>query len=99
VTITVRTGDERPLRTETLASATLQVRADGARLNTPGANVSANLPNVPQNVYDALFSGSIFTLELLVDRATGVGNASLRAGAFEVSRAFTYAVFTSASEL
>lgn len=95
--LAVRTGNERHLASETLASATLQVRADGARLNTPGASVPANLPNVPQDVYDALFGGSTFTLELLVDRVTGVGNATLRVRGFEVSRAFTYAAFTSTS--
>jgi hypothetical protein len=95
VTLVVRTGNERHLATETLAAATLQVRADGARLNTPGASVPANLPNVPQDVYDALFGGSTFTLELLVDRVTGVGNAALHVGGFEVSRTFTYAAFTS----
>ena len=95
VTIAVRTGNERHLATETLAAATLQVRADGARLNTPGASVPANLPNVPQDVYDALFAGSTFTLELLVDRVTGVGNAALHVEGFEISRAFTYAAFAS----
>ncbi len=92
--LAVRTGNERHLATETLAAADLQVRADGARLNAPGASVGLNLPNVPQDVYDALVGGSTFTLELLVDRVTGVGNAALHVGSFEVSRTFTYAAFT-----
>ena len=50
---------------------------------------------MPQDVYDALFGGSPFTLELLIDRVTGVGNATLHVGGFGVSRAFTYAAFTS----
>jgi hypothetical protein len=95
VTVAARTGNERHLATETLAAATLQVRADGARLNTPGASVPSNLSNVPQDVYDVLFRGSKFTLELLVDRVTGTGNAVLRVDQFEVSRAFTYSAFTS----
>ena len=48
-----------------------------------------------QDLYDAVFGGSMFTLELLVDRVTGVGNAALHVGGFEASRAFSYAAFTS----
>ena len=95
VVLVVRTGNERHLATETFAAATLQVRADGARLNAPGASDSLNLPNVPQDVSAAVFGGSTFTLELLVDRVTGVANAALHVGGFEVSRPFSYAAFTS----
>ena len=94
-TLVARTGNERHLASETLASATVQVRGDGARLNGPGASVPLNLTNVPQDVYNALFAGSPFTLELLVDRVTGVGNAALYVQGFQVSQTFAYAAFTS----
>jgi hypothetical protein len=95
--LVVRTGDERHLPTETLASATLQVRGDGARLNHPGATVPANNENVPETVYNALFSGSPFTLVLLVDRVAGIGNAALYVREFQLSQPFAFAAFTATS--
>ncbi|MEO6714801.1 MAG: hypothetical protein ABIM89_15435 [Mycobacteriales bacterium] len=92
--LVARTGDENQLESDLFTAATLQVRADGARLNTPGCGPT-DLPNVPQDVYDALVGGATFRLELVVDRVTGVGNAALYVGAFEVSNTCTFAGFTS----
>jgi hypothetical protein len=100
VALFARTGGEDLLPTDTNASATLQVRGSGARLNTPGSSTPANLPNVPQSLYDLLFSSdsgpdavATFTLEMLVDRAAGHGEAALHVNDFEVTKTFTFAEF------
>ena len=53
-----------------------------------------------RRVYDALFPStpgsvdeSTFTLEMLVDRVTGLGRAALAIGDFEVSKDYEFAVF------
>lgn len=52
------------------------------------------MDGVPQDIYDALFTGSPFTLELLVDRVTGGGNAALYVRGFHLSQIFAFAAFT-----
>jgi hypothetical protein len=81
--VAARTGNEDDLPGETRIAASLQVRGTTARLNAVGAIPMAALPNVPQNVYDAIFdpvNPQPFTLELKVDRKAGVGTASLKVG-------------------
>jgi hypothetical protein len=97
--ILVRTGSVSDLPAALRAAATFQVNGNGAKLNTPFASTPAGLPNIPQSVYDAIFSPpdadpATFTLELLVDRTTGFGYASLTSGAYSVSRSnFTFINF------
>lgn len=96
VTVGARTGGSGDFFAETRVAATLNVRADGARLNVVGSSVPPNLPNVPQDIYDAIFDPidpQPFTLELVVDRITGVGQASLKVGEFVVSHSFQFAAF------
>ena len=91
-----RTGGSGDFFAETRVVAALTVRADGARLNVVGSSVPPNLPNVPQDIYDAIFDPidpQPFTLELVVDRITGVGQASLKVGEFVVSHSFQFAAF------
>ena len=79
------------------AAATFQIIGNAARLNTPGASTPAGLPNIPQNVYDAIFSPTdpaTFTLELVVDRITGTGYASLSSDGYEISRSnYAFSIF------
>ena len=80
VTLGARTGDEDDLFAETRTAVTFQVRANGARLNVVGASPPLNLPNMPQRAYDAIFDPvhpHAFTLELLIDRVSGAGEATL----------------------
>ena len=100
VSVGVRTGGVGPLTDSPGAFVTFQVRGDGARLNTPGSSVSANLPNVPQEVYDAIFNPTDpqpFTIEMSVDRVNGRGEATLKVGDVVVSRPYEFAIFTADS--
>jgi hypothetical protein len=99
-TVGVRTGDDRDLFAEARTAATLQVRANAARLNVVGAAQPLNLANMPQQVYDAIFDPiepQPFTLEILVDRVAGTGEAMLKVGDWVVSAPFKSAVFQAAS--
>lgn len=83
VVLWARTGGVEDLVTETGTGATLQVRANGVRLNAPGASPPLGLANVPQPIYDAIFDTvdpTPFTLRLLIDRVSGNGMASLIVG-------------------
>jgi len=97
--ILVRTGSVSDVPAALRASASFQVNGNGARLNTPFATTPAGLPNIPQSVYDAIFSPpdadpATFTLELLINRTTGLGYASLTSGAYSISRSnFTFINF------
>ena len=96
VSLGARTGGEDDLPAETRVAATFQIRADGARLNAVGAITPINLPNVHQDVYDAIFNPTDpepFTLELLIDRVTGASNVTLKAGGFVIARNFQPAGF------
>lgn len=96
IVVAVSPGSANPLIFNPSAAVTLQVRGTGARLNTPGASVGANLPNMPQEVYDAIFHPTDpqpFTLEMLVDRKTGRGEAKLKVGEAVFSRTYEFAVF------
>jgi hypothetical protein len=80
VTLGARTGDEDDLFAETRNAVTFQVRANGARLNVVGASPPVNLPNMPQKAYDAIFDPvhpHSFTLEFVIDRLSGAGEATL----------------------
>jgi hypothetical protein len=96
VTLSARTGGINDLLAETRVAVSFQVRANAARLNVVGADPAPNLPNVPQAIYDAIFDQSDpqpFTLELLVDRITGEGKASLKVGDAVFSHEFRFAAF------
>jgi hypothetical protein len=96
ITVAVAPGGVDPLVVNPSAAASLQIRAATSRFNTPGASIPANLPNMPQSVYDAIFDPvdpQPFTLELLVDRKTGRGEASLKVGETVFSRTYEFAVF------
>ena len=106
VVLGVRTGVVDDIVTNTRAGATFQVRGNGVRLNTPGASVPANLQNVPQDVYDALFPAvpdpndpATFTMDLIVDRITGASTATLYARDFVVSQTFLFSAFGPAGGL
>jgi hypothetical protein len=95
-TVGVRTGGVSDLGTEKRIAASLQVRGHGVRLNVPGANPAANLADLPQDVYDAIFDPTNpkpVTLELLIDRVTGAGVASLKVQGFELSKEFQSPLF------
>ena len=99
VVVGARTGDEDDLFPETRVGASFQVRGATARLNVPGAIPPAGLSNIPQAVYDAIFNPEDplpFTLELMLDRKTGAGRASLKAGDYVISHDFQ-SVFTANS--
>lgn len=96
--LNARTGDESDLFGETRVNATLNVRAGGtARLNVPLGATSQTFVDVPAPVYEAIFRPNDpepFTLQLLVDRVSGNGRASLKVGAFPVlSRSFQLSQF------
>jgi len=96
VTVSARTGAEGDVSAETRTAATFQVRANGARLNVVGASAQANQLNVPQEVYDAVFDPidpQPFTLELLIDRVSGVSWAALKIGNWTASHTFLPAAF------
>ena len=100
--LNARTGDESDLAGEIRVNATLNVRAGGtARLNVPFGAVSQTFIDVPAPVYAAIFrpdNPEPFTLQLLVDRRTGNGRASLRVGDFPIlSRSFQLSQFQSHS--
>jgi hypothetical protein len=91
VGLVARTGPVGDLPAALRAVATFQVNGTGARLNTPFATTPAGLPNIPQSVYDAIFfpgdaDPATLTLELVVDRTTGFGYASLTSGNYFISR-------------
>ena len=96
IALAVEPGGANPEIVNPSAAVTLQVRGATARFNTPGASPFVNLPNMPQEVYDAIFNPTDpqpFTLELLVDRKTGRGEASLKVGDAVFSRTFEFFVF------
>ena len=96
--LSARTGDESDLFEETRVNASLSARPGGtARLNVPFGATSPTSVDLPAPVYEAIFrpdNPEPFTLQLLVDRVTGNGNASLRVGDFPVlSRSFQLSQF------
>jgi hypothetical protein len=96
VAVIARPGGIDPLSNSARIGVTLQVSGGGARLNVPGAAVPANLPNLPQEVYDAIFDPvdpQPFVLELLVDRVDGRGRATLKVGEAKYAHEFESAVF------
>lgn len=96
VVVAAKTGSEVERGSDLRAGATLQVRGSGARLNVPGASPPVNLPNVPQAIYDAIFdpkNPTAFTLELLVDRIAGRGEATLKVRDYKFSQSVQFALF------
>jgi hypothetical protein len=96
--LNARTGDESDLLGETRVNASFSARAGGtARLNVPFGATSQTFVDVPAPIYDAIFRANDpepFTLQLLVDRVTGNGSASLKVGDFPVlSRSFQLSQF------
>lgn len=85
VGLMVRTGGAVADANEPRAGVTLQVRGGGLRLNMPGAETPLNLPNMPQDRFDAVFDPNDpapITLELVVNRITGVTDSSVKIGDF-----------------
>jgi len=96
VALNAKTGDEHDLGSDKRAVAGLQIRGAGARLNTVGSTKPANLPNISQDDYDAIFDPDNprpFTLELLIDRASGDSMATLKIGETVISKVFEPAQF------
>lgn len=94
--LNARTGDERDLPGETRVNASLNVRpGETARLNVPFGATSQTSVDLPPPVYDAIFRhDEPFTLQLLIDRVSGNGTASLKVGDFPVlSRTFQLSQF------
>ena len=100
VGLTARTGAVSDLPAALRAAATFQVMGSTARLNTPFATTPGPVP-ISQSEYDAIFAPpdpdpTTFTLELLIDRTTGLAYASLTSGAITLSRSnFMYSAFGS----
>jgi hypothetical protein len=93
--IQARTGGTADLGTEKRAAVTFQVRGPTARMNVRGI-VGKAQEEIPQSTYDAIFSAidpQPFTLELIIDRTTGDGAATFRAGDVVRSRNVTFADF------
>lgn len=91
VALNARTGGAMDLQSETRVAATFRVRGTGAGLNVFGATVPPNLPNIPQELYDAIFDPvdpAPFTIELLMDRRSGIGTATLSIRDFSLSYDF-----------
>jgi len=85
VCIMVRTGGAVASINEPRAGVTLQVRDGGVRLNLPGAKPALDLENLEQDRFEAVFDPddpAPITLELLVDRISGRGEASVQIGDF-----------------
>jgi len=79
--VNAKTGDEQDLATDTRIAVTINVRPNFVvRLSVPfGATEPTALP-LPQDVKDAMFSPTDpqpFTLELTMDRVSGMGTAQL----------------------
>lgn len=96
--LNARTGAESDLFSATRVNATLNVRPGGnARLNVPFGATSPTFVDLPGPVYDAIFRSDNpepFTLQLLVDRITGNGSASLKVADFPVlSKSFQLSQF------
>lgn len=99
VALTARTGGAPDLPDLTRAGATLQVRADKARLNGPGLT-PLNLENLDNATYNQLFRSNgpaQFTLGLLVDRSAGKATASLKVRDVVVSKQSDLRVFKATS--
>jgi hypothetical protein len=91
VVLAARTGEVDDLPGETRVGASFQVRGTTARLNVVGATPPVPQPNMPQEVYDAIFDPANplpFTLDLIIDRVSGVGKATLSAGDYKASTTF-----------
>jgi hypothetical protein len=96
VGLNAKTGDEDDLPNDTRLAATLQSRGSVARLGVNGLATPPNLPFLPQDIFDAIYSPTDpqpFTLELEVDRITGAGTASLKVGDTVVSHDFQTSAF------
>jgi len=95
-TVGGRTGGVNDLFSESRTVASLQVNGATARLNVVGASPPVNLPNMPQEMYDAIFdpvNPKPFTMEILLDRQTGVGRATLQVEAMKISTTFNSGPF------
>ena len=100
VALSVRTGGAQDLPILTRAAATLQVRADKARLNAPGVAPPLNMANLDSATYNRIFRGNgptQFTLTFMVDRTTGNATASLKVGDVVVSKQSGLTVFKATS--
>jgi hypothetical protein len=100
VALSARTGGVPDLPDLTRAAATLQVRADKARLNAPGVTPPLNLDNLDSATYNRIFrenGPTQFTLTFLVDRSTGKGTATLKAGDVLISKQSELTVFKATS--
>lgn len=97
VGLTVRHGGVVANINEPRAGVTLQVRAGGVRLNIPGSDPAPNLDNMEQDRFDTIFDPddpAPIMLELLVDRTTGTGKATIKIGDFpEVTHTATFRDF------
>jgi len=94
--LNARTGDERDLPGEIRVNASLNVRpGETARLNVPFGATSPTSADLPPALYDAIFRhDEPFTLQLLIDRKSGNGTASLKVGDFPIlSRTFQLSQF------
>jgi hypothetical protein len=100
VALSARTGGVPDLPALTRAAATLQVRADKARLNAPGITPPLNLDNLDSATYNRIFrenGPASFTLTFLVDRSTGKGTATLKVGDVVISKQSELTVFKATS--
>jgi hypothetical protein len=100
VALSARTGGVPDLPDLTRAGATLQVRADKARLNAPGVSPPLNLGNLGSATFNRIFRDNgptQFTLTFLVDRSTGKGTAALKVGDVVVSKSSDLTVFKATS--
>jgi len=93
-----KTGDESDLNSDLRVNATINVRAGGvARLNVPFGATVQTFVEIPGPMYQAIFrkiDPEPFTLQLMIDRISGNGRASLLVEGFPtLTRTFMLADF------
>lgn len=81
VALAARTGDQDDLAAETRVTVTLRAVPGGVlRLNIPSGSATRTFADLPTAVRDEIFSAVAprpFTLELSIDRSTGLAQATL----------------------
>ncbi len=100
VGLVARTGGKDDLGSETRLTTTFKVKGDSAVLNVQGITVKPTGNEISKEVYDKIVteaSHQPFTLELLVDRTTGKGIATLTSGRYALPLSFTMSKFQASS--
>lgn len=93
-TVSARTGNNRDLAAEDRANVTLQSRGTGCRMNVLVVDTPAKL-DLDQPICDLIFGAhpQPFTLDLIVDRVSGVSTATLKVGSHVFSKTVAFTFF------